>query len=163
MELGLQTANENTGKLINRCYSNLEFENAVKILNQFDIPIVAHIMVGLPNETIEDTKKTISFINNQNIWGLKIHSTYITLNTTLHQMFIEKKYSPISLDDYIFQASYILTHINPKIIIHRISGDAPKDTLIQPEWNLHKKLILNGIEKYMKQNDFYQGCFYENY
>ena len=66
----------------------------------------------------------------------------------------------LATEEYIKNACYILTHINPNIIIHKISGDAPKNLLIAPEWNLHKKWIINGIDKFMRENDFYQGMYY---
>ena len=117
-------------------------------------------MIGLPGEGITELKKTIDFINSHNIQGLKIHSTYVIKNTVLEKMYIDGQYTPLSLDSYIEQACYVLTHINPKIIIHKISGDAPKDLLIAPSWNSHKKLIMNGINKYLETNDLYQGQFF---
>ena len=162
VELGLQTSNDVTGKIINRCYSTKQFENSVKMLNLNNIPVVSHIMIGLPNENFDDLKNTVSFLNTQNIWGIKIHSTYITKNTGLHKMYLSGNYQPISFDDYITQTCYVLTHINPNVIVHRISGDAPKDILIEPKWNLHKKPILNGIEKYLKNNNLHQGCYFND-
>lgn len=161
VELGLQTASDKTGKLINRCYLTKQFEESVKLLSSFNIPVVTHIMVGLPGETHDDIINTVKFLNTQNIWGLKIHSTYITANTGLHQMYLNGTYTPISLEEYISEACYILAHINPKIIIHKVSGDAPKNSLVEPKWNLHKKLILNGIDKYLYVNNLYQGCEYK--
>lgn len=161
VELGLQTANDNTAKFINRGYEKNIFSKAVEILNKYNIDIVTHIMIGLPNETHNDIEDTIKFINNHNIQGLKIHSTYIVKNTGLEKLYNSNQYIPISLDYYIKEASFILTHISPNIIIHKISGDAPKDLLVAPEWNLHKKWILNGIDKYLKENNLYQGKFYQ--
>lgn len=160
VELGLQTSNDNTGKFINRCYSSLDFSNAVKLLNKYNIDIVTHIMIGLPNENFEDLKNTVNFLNLHNIQGLKIHSTYIAKNTVLERMYNKNEYNPITLDSYIESACYVLTHISPKIIIHKLSGDAPKDLLVAPEWNKHKKWIINGIDKYMKINNLYQGKYY---
>lgn len=160
VELGLQTSNDKIGKLINRGYSSDDFTNAVNLLNKYNIEIVTHIMVGLPNESFEDIKSTIDFINKQNIQGIKIHSTYVVKNTVLAEMYRTGSYNPITLEYYLKTASYILTHISPKIIIHKISGDAPKDLLLAPEWNLHKKWILNGIDKYMKENNLVQGMYY---
>lgn len=161
VELGLQTSNDETGKLINRGYTSSDFTKAVKILNKYNIDVVTHIMIGLPNETDVDINNTISFINNHNIQGLKIHSTYVIKNTILEKLYKEKKYIPLNLDKYIYLAVKILTHISPNVVIHRISGDAPKDLLIAPEWNLHKKLIMNGIDKYLKTNNLYQGIYYK--
>ena len=147
VELGLQTSNDYTGDLINRCYSSEQFSSAVKLLNEYGIDVVTHIMIGLPNETRNDLKNTVSFINQHNIQGLKIHSCYVIKGTKLADMYTNKEYVPITLDEYLEEASYVLTHISPNIIIHRISGDAPKDLLLAPEWNLHKKWIMNGLDK----------------
>ena len=161
VELGLQTANEETGKLINRCYTNSDFTNAVQILNKYGIDVVTHIMVGLPNETHKDIKNTVEFINKHNIQGLKIHCCYIVKDTKLEEMYLNGDYSPLELDDYLDSCAYILTHISPRIIIHRVSGDAPKDLLVAPEWNKHKKWIINGLDKLMREKDLWQGMEYE--
>lgn len=160
VELGLQTSNENTAKLINRGYINDTFTRAVKLLNDNNIDVVTHIMVGLPNENFEDLKNTVEFVNSHHISGLKIHSTYIIKNTVLHDMYLKGMYSPISLEYYLECLTYVVTHINNTIILHRISGDAPKDLLVAPNWNLHKKLVLNGLDKILKEKDLYQGCYY---
>ena len=160
VELGLQTSNEETGKFINRCYTNSDFTNAVKILNKYNIDIVSHIMVGLPNETFENIKNTVEFINKHNIQGLKIHSTYVVEHTQLYQLYKEENYSPISLEYYLKCLCYIITHISPEVVIHRISGDAPKDILVAPSWNSHKKWIMNGFNKKMIDEDLWQGKYY---
>ncbi len=161
VELGLQTSNDYTGDLINRCYSSEQFSSAVKLLNEYGIDVVTHIMIGLPNETRNDLKNTVSFINQHNIQGLKIHSCYVIKDTKLADMYTNKEYVPITLDEYLEEASYVLTHISPNIIIHRISGDAPKDLLLAPEWNLHKKWIMNGLDKKLKQENLFQGMYYK--
>lgn len=161
VELGLQTSNDYTGNLINRCYSSEQFSSAVKLLNEYGIDVVTHIMIGLPNETRNDLENTVAFINQHNIQGLKIHSCYVIKGTKLADMYTNKEYVPITLDEYLEEASYVLTHISPNIIIHRISGDAPKDLLLAPEWNLHKKWIMNGLDKKLKQENLFQGMYYK--
>ena len=161
VELGLQTSNDETGNLINRGYSSKQFSNAIKLLNKYNIETVTHIMVGLPNETFDDIKNTVAFLNSHDIQGLKIHSCYVVDNTVLGQMYNSNKYTPISLEYYLEAASYILTHINPEIIVHKISGDAPKNLLLAPEWNSHKKWIMNGLDKLLKENNLYQGMYYK--
>ena len=160
VELGLQTVNETTGKLINRCYTNENFKNAVNILRKYNIDIVTHIMVGLPGESHKDIVSDVDFINKLDIQGLKIHSTYVTSDTKLNKMYEDDTYSPISLVYYLDELCYIITHIRKDIILHRISGDAPKDMLVAPSWNSHKKLVLNGIDKILRERDLYQGMYY---
>ena len=160
VELGLQTSNDITGKFINRGYLSNTFTKAVNLLNKYNIDIITHVMVGLPHENLDDIKNTISFLNKHNIQGLKIHSTYVIKNTKLAELYKKGDYTPITLEYYFEATSYILTHINPDIVIHKISGDAPKDLLLAPEWNSHKKWIMNGLEKYLKENNIYQGKYY---
>lgn len=162
VELGLQTSNDKTGNLINKGYDSKQFVNAVTLLNQYNIDVVAHIMVGLPGEDFEDIKNTVEFINRLPIQGLKIHCTYVVKNTKLADMYNKGDYIPITLEDYLNSVCYILTHISPSIVIHRISGDAPKDLLLSPDWNSHKKWILNGLDKMMKEQDLYQGKYYKS-
>ena len=160
VELGLQTSNNEIGQIINRGYTSDKFTKAVELLNRYNIDVVVHIMVGLPNEKNIDLENTIMFINRHSIQGLKIHSTYVIENTVLANMYKNKEYEPISLDYYLESVVYILTHISPKIVIHRLSGDAPKDLLIAPDWNCHKKWVLNGIDKLLKERNLYQGYFF---
>lgn len=161
VELGLQTSNDKTGLLINRGYNSQQFSKAIALLNKYNIDVVTHIMVGLPGETNIDLENTIKFINNHNIQGLKIHSTYVIKNTKLADMYYSGNYKPLELDDYLNSVVFILTHISPNIVIHRISGDAPKDLLIAPEWNAHKKLVLNGVDRILSEKNLYQGKEYE--
>ena len=160
VELGLQTADNEIGTFINRGYTNEIFSKAVALLNKYNIDVIAHIMVGLPGETKSTIKNTVNFINSHKLQGIKIHSTYIVKNTRLAELYFNNLYTPITLEYYLDSLSYILTHISPNLIIHRISGDAPKDLLIAPIWNLHKKWVLNGIYKKFKEENLWQGKFY---
>lgn len=157
VELGLQTVNEETAKLINRGYELKTFTEAVDILREYEIEVVVHIMIGLPNETKEDIKNMIEYINSIDIQGIKIHSTYIAKGTLLEKWYMEGKYIPITIDEYLDTLLYVITNIKENIVIHRITGDAPKDLLVAPSWNMHKKWVLNGLEKIMKEQNRFQG------
>ena len=87
VELGLQTSNDETMKLINLGYSSKQFTKAVELLNKYNIDVVSHIMVGLPGETIEDIQNTVEFINSHKLQGIKIHSCYVVKNTVLCDMY----------------------------------------------------------------------------
>lgn len=159
VELGLQTSNNSTGKLINRGYDTKSFSDAVNVLRKYDIDVVTHIMIGLPKETKDDLLSTINFINSLDIQGVKIHSTYIVAHTKLEEMYIKNEYHPLTLEEYIDLACLALTHLRKDIIIHRISGDAPKNILVAPSWNAHKKWIMNGIIKKMENDNLWQGMY----
>lgn len=161
VELGLQTSNDKIGNLINRCYTSSQFTQAVEILNKYNIDVIAHIMVGLPTETKQDIMNTVNFVNSHKLQGIKIHSTYVVENTKLADMYKKGEYKALDLDDYIETLIDIIAHLNPNFIIHRISGDAPKDILVAPYWNAHKMWILHGFEKKFYARDLWQGKYYE--
>ena len=160
VELGLQTSNNQTGELINRGYSSEQFTTAVALLNKYNIDVVTHIMIGLPGETHTDLVNTVSFINKHKLMGIKIHSTYIVENTVLNEMYKNGTYTPISFEYYMQELCFVITHISPNLVIHRISGDAPKSILVAPEWNIHKKWFINGLDKMLKEQNLWQGKNY---
>lgn len=147
VELGFQTANDDTAKVINRGYLKEAFMSAIKLLNKYNIDVIVHIMIGLPNEGMEDLRSTIDFLSNCNYQGIKIHSTYVSKNTVLEKMYVNDKYMPMTFDYYLDALEYVITNIPPHIVIHRITGDCPKDKLIAPKWSANKKLVLNGLFK----------------
>ena len=161
VELGLQTSNDITGEVLNRQYTSQDFINAVYLLNEFGIEVVAHMMVGLPGETHEDIANTVQFINSTTVGGIKIHSTYVVRGAGLEALFNNNCYTPPTQEYYLDELEYILTHLRPNIVIHRLTSDPPKDLLISPEWCLKKKPVLNGIERRLKEKDLYQGIFYK--
>lgn len=160
VELGLQTSNETTAKFINRGYENAVFTAAVQLLKQYGIDVVVHIMIGLPGETMDDLTNTIDFVNKHSVGGIKIHNVYVVKNTVLADLYYKGLYSPMEFDEYLEYLVYAITHLRPDIVIHRISGDAPKDLLIAPEWNTHKKWVLNGLDKELKAKDLKQGIYF---
>ena len=162
VELGLQTSNEKTAKFINRGYENAVFTAAVQLLKQYGIDVVVHIMIGLPHEIMEDLSNTIDFVNRHTVNGIKIHNVYVVKNTVLADLYYKGLYSPMGFDEYLECLVYAITHLRPDIVIHRISGDAPKDLLIAPEWNTHKKWVLNGLDRVLKEKDLWQGRKYKH-
>ncbi len=160
VELGLQTTNEKVGKLINRGYTNEDFKKATAILNSYDIDVVTHIMIGLPQEEKDDLKNALDFVNVQKIKGIKFHSTYVIKDTMLEKLYKENKYTPITLDDYIEKVLYAITHLRQDIVVHRITGDAPKDLLITPTFCAHKKQVINRVENIIAKDNLLQGMYY---
>ena len=160
VELGLQTTNEKTAKLINRGYKNEVFYDAVSRLRKHNIDCIVHIINGLPYETSQDMLNTIKDLNSFDIQGIKIHSLYVLKNTPLEVMYNNQEFSLMSLDKYIEITAKQLELLNPNIIIHRISGDAPKDQLVAPLWGLKKFVVMNELDKYMKNNNIHQGDGY---
>ena len=157
VERGLQTASDAVADGFGRGYKTEVFERAVRILEKYGIPTVAHIIIGLPWDNLEGVYETADFLTRLPIWGLKIHSIYIMRDTRLAAMFERGEYTPPTLEEYIKGAAYILSKTRPEVVIHRLTGDCPKGMLIAPEWNLDKHKIIGGIVAYMSENRLYQG------
>ena len=145
VELGLQTADDNTAKIINRGYSREVFENAMAILEKYEIPVVVHLIVGLPGENIENVKNTVEYIKSFKLFGVKIHSMYVMEGTALADMFYKGEYTPISQDEYTDAVTYILKNIPSEWVVHRLTGDCPRDLLVAPEWNLRNNETISKI------------------
>ena len=95
------------------------------------------------------------------IWGIKIHSIYVMKNTALAGLYERGEYTPPSLSEYVESAAYILTHVSPELIVHRVTGDCPRDMLIAPEWNKGKSEIIDAINKKLFSEGLKQGDLYE--
>lgn len=157
VELGFQTANDNIGQKINRGYTTQDFINAVKLLHEYEIDVVAHVMVGLPEEQSQDIVDTILLINMLGCEGVKFHSTYVLKNTKLCNMFESGEYAPLTMEHYVNMVAYMISHLNKDIIIHRINADPPKDKYIAPDWVGRKKIVINAINRRLFELDITQG------
>ena len=114
-------------------------------------------MIGLPYEEETDIINTVNLINKLNIMGVKIHSTYVIKGTELEQLYNLGTYKPLELSSYVDQVCNIVSRLNPNIVICRITADAPKNILVAPEWNSHKKIVLNAINRALDDNNITQG------
>ena len=161
VELGLQTIHPKTMRFLNLGYTLKEFEDAVKRLRSKNIEVITHIINGLPFETKDMMLETLKYINTLDIQGIKIHSLFILQNTILGNYYLKNKFKILSFEEYVEITATQIAHLNPKIIIHRVSGDAPKDDLIEPKWSMKKLVVMNEIDKYLKENNLYQGIYYQ--
>ena len=160
VELGLQTIHEKTAQNINRGHDLKTFDNAVKELRKRHIEVVVHIINGLPNETKADMIETIKHLNTLDIQGVKIHMLHIMKKTKLGLEYMIKPWPLLTLEMYVDITVHQLRHLRPDIIIHRITGDAPRKLLIEPRWTLKKFVVSNEIDKYMRKHNYYQGDLY---
>ena len=161
IELGLQTAKNNTAEIINRGYKTSCYIEACEKLNSRNIKFVTHMIVGLPFETKEDIINTAQLINNVNSWGIKIHLLYILKNSPLEKYYNEYKFKVFEKDEYTDIVTEIISILNPNIVIHRLTGDAKKEDLFLPLWSADKRGVLNDIQKKLKSRNIYQGKEYK--
>lgn len=157
VELGLQTSNEKSAEYIRRCYPNSVYENAVKELKKCGITVITHIIIGLPNETKEDIFNTVDFAVDCGTDGVKLQLLHILKDTDLYEDYKKGLVKPLSLDEYIDILFGCLERIPENVVIHRITGDAPKKYLVEPQWSADKKTVLNTINREMKNRNIVQG------
>ena len=157
IELGLQSSFDKTLKYINRGHDKDNFTECVKRLKKENINVVAHIIDGLPGETEEMMLENIRYINSIGIDGIKIHNLFIVRNTKLAEMYLNRPFKLLSRDEYIDIVYKQLRLLNPKIVVHRLTGDPKKEDLIEPAWAIKKIDILNGVVKKLKKEKAYQG------
>ena len=157
IEIGLQTINDKTAEIINRGYKTEIFTEKMKELNKRNIKVVTHVIIGLPNENKNDVFSTIDYINEQKTWGIKLHLLYILKNTGLFEYYKSNPFEIMKKEEYISLVTEIISRLDKKIVIHRLTGDAPWKDLYEPKWSTDKRGILNGINKLLKEKKIYQG------
>ena len=160
IELGLQTVNPVTAEMINRGHTLEEFKEAVIRLHQIGVEIVVHIINGLPEETKEDMLKTIQYLNDLPIQGVKIHSLLIIKNTKMAKQYMKKPFPLLTLAEYVDITVSQIEQLRPDIIIHRLAADSGIDDLIEPLWTRKKLVVMNEIDKTLRKKDTYQGINY---
>lgn len=160
VELGLQTVSDKTGKIINRGYDLEVFEKAMENLKKRNIDVVVHAILGLPGENHEDMIKTIEYIGKSGAKGIKIHLLHLMKGTRLEDLYNEGKLEFLSMEEYVDLVVEAITKLPPEIVIHRLTGDAPRNLLIGPTWSLRKWEVLNAIDKKLEKDDLCQGLYY---
>ena len=158
VELGLQTSSDATAKVINRGYTTDVYLRAVEILHRYGIPVVTHIIIGLPGEGEREVIDTVKTVNSAGVWGVKIHSIYVMEGTALADMYRKGEYVPPTLDEYVRLATLAIGMLNEDIIVHRITGDCPRDFLLAPEWNADKNKTISLIQSSLKKQGIKQGA-----
>lgn len=157
IELGLQTTKEESIKYIRRCYPNSTYEKMVKELKNRGITVITHIIIGLPNETKEDILKTVDFAVANKTDGVKLQLLHILKDTDLYEDYKNGLVKPLSLEEYMNILFDCIERIPPNVVLHRITGDAPKRLLVEPLWSADKKMALNTINKELEKRDIIQG------
>lgn len=165
VELGLQTTYDETSKIINRAHTYDLYVETVKRLRQLapKVEIVSHLINGLPGEThdmmIENVRRCVT---DNEIDGIKLHLLHLMTSTKMQRDYHEGRLKLLGMEEYVNIICDQLEIIPKNIIIHRITGDAPRDMLIGPMWSLKKWEVLNAIDQEMERRGSYQGCKLEN-
>ena len=161
IELGLQTIHKKTSDYIRRGYELDIFTDAVKRLNNSDIKVIVHMILGLPGESDEMMLDTARFIANSGAWGIKLQLLHVLKGTDLADDYNNHLFETMTMDNYIKLIGRIIELLPPDMVIHRLTGDGPKKILIAPLWSADKKRVHNSLMQYFTNNNIIQGRNYE--
>ncbi len=157
IELGLQTIHRKSAEYIRRGYDLSVFETAVKNLHAISIPTIVHVILGLPGESKADMLSTVEYLNTFPIFGAKLQLLHVLKGTDLSLEYADRKFEVLSMAEYIDILIDCIECLNPDIVLHRVTGDGPKNLLLAPTWSTNKKVVLNTLLHEMSTRGAYQG------
>ncbi|MGC8660730.1 MAG: TIGR01212 family radical SAM protein, partial [Desulfomonilaceae bacterium] len=157
LELGLQSIHDRTLQLIRRGHkSGVFFETCARGLRR-GMFISAHIILGLPGETIEDMILTAKAIAASGIHGVKIHPLYVIAGTPLEKMTKLGEYVPMTMEQAVEATTAVLEFLPQEMVIHRLTSDPHPAELVAPIWMLDKAKVRNYLLAQMETKDIRQG------
>lgn len=161
VELGLQTIHEETAAFIRRGYRLSCFEEAVENLRIRGLEVVVHTILGLPGETQDMVLETMRYLNHKDIQGIKLQLLHILKHTDLAAYYEEHPFPVFSMEEYLQLLIHCLEVLSPDLVIHRLTGDGPKELLIAPLWSSAKRTVLNSLHQELKKQNTWQGRLYQ--
>ena len=157
VELGLQTIHDTTADFLRRGYPTEVYDEAVRKLHSHGISVVTHLILGLPGETPEMLFETVKHIGDIGTDGVKFHLLHILKGTDLAELYKQGKISALSFPEYASLLSECIRLLPPDTVVHRITGDGDKRTLLAPLWSADKKHVLNSLNAYFDEHDVFQS------
>jgi len=156
LELGLQSANDQTLELLGRGHDAAAFTAARALARRFGIPVLAHVILGLPGEGVEEMVRTARYLADLDVEGVKIHHLQVIRETRMERMLTEGRVVPLSWESYPSLVTAFLEELPSSTVIHRLLSDAPAEVLIAPEWPARAK-VLQAIRDHMLKGGHWQG------
>lgn len=160
VELGLQTCDDKVARLINRGYDLKVFETGLSRLRNAGIDVVVHTIFGLPDENRDKMLSTIDYIAQKDIQGVKFHLLHLMKGTPLVKLYETGRLNFMEEDEYVNIICESITRLPQNIVIHRLTGDSPRELLLGPMWSLKKWEVLNAIDRKLIEKDLYQGLYF---
>lgn len=151
IELGLQTIHERTAKYIRRCYSLDVYDRAVAELKARNIEVITHVILGLPGETREDMLETVDYVGRSGVQGIKLQLLHVIEGTDLAEDYRKRFFECMSMQEYVELIYDAIKILPDDMVIHRMTGDGAKKTLIAPLWSMDKKKVLNTLNKKLSE------------
>lgn len=153
VELGLQTIHERTADYIRRGYPLAVYNDAVRRLKAMGIQVITHVILGLPGETEEDMKATVRYVGTSGADGIKLQLLHVIRGTDLEKEYREGKFSTLEMEDYVRLVADCIALLPEHMVIHRMTGDGDKKTLVAPLWSMDKKKVLNALNQAIRETN----------
>ncbi|GFE56876.1 TIGR01212 family radical SAM protein [Geobacter sp. AOG1] len=157
LELGLQSVHDRTLALINRGHDAAVTVAAIRAASSRGLRICAHVILGLPGESREETLATAGMLNEMGVEGVKLHLLHVMRGTELADLYEQGDVRLLDRDDYVGLVCDFLERLDPRIFIQRLTGDGGRDHLIAPLWSLAKFEVLNAIDAELARRGTRQG------
>lgn len=157
VELGLQSANDESLKAINRGHDTKSYMDAVKRIHEYGMQVSTHVILGLPGESLDDYKRTIEVVNEVKSEGVKIHNLHVPGGTRIADDYLEGNFTISSEARHLENTEYALRLLSPEIVVQRLICETPMHRLIAPRFFPDKSLFLSHLEKCMTENGTMQG------
>ena len=159
VELGLQTIHPETARYIRRGYGLECYEDALRRLKAAGITVIVHVILGLPGETREMMLQTIDYLAGEHRPnGIKLQLLHVLEGTDLAKEYRAGKFRTMEMEEYFDLLCQCLLRLPEDMVIHRLTGDGPKKTLIAPKWTGDKKRVLNALRRELENRDIRQGA-----
>lgn len=157
VELGLQTIHPRSADYIRRGYPLSVYDKAVELLKSFDFEVVTHVIAGLPGEDKEDFLATVDHVAAIGSDGIKLQLLHVLKGTDLALDYEQGLFTDLTQEEYLDWITSALAILPEKMVVHRVTGDGPKDLLLAPRWSLNKKQVLGSLYHKMKEENIWQG------
>ncbi|MDQ1351609.1 MAG: family radical protein [Acidobacteriota bacterium] len=161
VELGLQSIHSRSLEFLNRNHTYTQFLETFQHLKERNIPVVVHLIIGIPGETPADMLETVKEMNRLKPEGIKFHLLHVLKNTPLYDMYQQGEFKLLEQDAYVDLVVSLLEHLDPEIVIHRLTGERDKEIFYAPEWAMNKNEVIRAIRKTIEDRNTYQGRYYE--
>ncbi len=158
LELGLQSIHDRSLDWMNRGHHYDAFLDAVGRCRGRDLDLCAHVILGLPGESRADMLATADALAALPVHGVKVHNLHVVRGTPLEAMYRSGEVRIFGRDEYVEIVCDFLERLPPEMVVHRLSGDAPPDYLVAPDWCLDKPALLRAIEAELERRDSRQGA-----
>ena len=153
VELGLQTMHERTADYIRRGYPLCVYEDAVCRLKAVGLTVITHVILGLPYETEQEMKQTVSYVGQSGVDGIKLQLLHVIRGTDLEREYLSGKFEVLTMEAYVKLVADCLELIPPQMVVHRLTGDGDKRTLVAPMWSADQKRVLNALNAELRKRE----------